>query len=127
MGLLNYRLKKDTNLRSQGYRHPPRQAVRVQMALMYEVLALKKPLDHEAEERALHIRELKAQIRDKKKQGQNTKGIQDQVKRLQQEAEGKALLGLCQTGISQQLPREMLAKAGSDFSVDRNLQKSTLS
>ena len=77
IGLQHYRLKKDPNLRSQGYRHPPRQALRLQMALMYEVLALKAPLDHEAEERALQIQELLTQIQERKKQGQSTKGLQD--------------------------------------------------
>ena len=47
------------------------------MALMYEVLALQTPVDHEAEDRARQIAELKALARDKHKKGQGTRSIKE--------------------------------------------------
>lgn len=58
IGWNQYRLRKDPKVDFKKYKHPPGRALKLQMALMYEVLALKPPRDHEAEERAQQIKDL---------------------------------------------------------------------
>ena len=58
------------------------------MALMYEVLALQTPVDHEAEDRARQIAELKVLVRDKHKKGQGTRSIKEQLRKLENVEDG---------------------------------------
>jgi len=55
------------------------------MALMYELLALKQPINHEAEARATNIKGIQQQIKERKKLGQTTRGLWQMLSKLQAE------------------------------------------
>ena len=69
IGRCQYQLRKNPKVSYMNYRHRARDHLKLQIALMYEILALKQPLDYEAEERENKIQALTLLIQDKKKLG----------------------------------------------------------
>ncbi len=79
----SYNIKKDKTRRTKEYKYSPSKGVRLQMALMYELLGHKQSINFEEMDRLEKQKELQRLLDQKKKNKQGTKAIQDMMKNIQ--------------------------------------------